>query len=312
MRKITDHDRQVIIDLIEHEKRQLGSYNKVARKCDVNAGHLSNNVLKKENWKDVSDTMWVRMGNTLGHKFASNIWNMAMTSNVQAMVAHLQTAQEFGMCMGISEKAGSGKTASIKQYQKADKNASVFVMECDDWGKRQFLLELCQSLGIDLKKGFLDTNSLGKKVVDFFKQKTATCQPLLILDEADKLKAGALRFVITLFNKLEDECGIVLVGTENLRKEIESGRRRAVKGFDEIHSRLGRKFLELIGSSKADVKEICHANGIDDAKVIENIFQEVGPVQKLHDGKYLTVIEDMRRLKRLVMKEKVLANLNSN
>jgi hypothetical protein len=305
MKRITDKDKQEICELVEEKKQALGSANKVAKALDVNPSTITNS-LRPENWESlVSDAMWVKIGKAVGFKFSTNAWTIAEnTTNAKLMLHTLKAAQENGMCMGISEKAGSGKSASIKFFQSQDPEA-VFVLECDDWSKRQFLLELCQSVGIETKKSYQDINTLGKKVVDFFKGKTATCQPILILDEADKLKASALRFVITLFNKLEDECGIVLAGTENLAKEIENRRRKAVKGYDEIHSRLGRSFVQLLGATLGDVKLICEANGIENAKTIERIFSELEPIQKKYGTAYVLMVEDMRRLKRVVLREKI-------
>lgn len=309
MKRVTDKDRLAIRELIDESKVQLGSYNKVAAKCEVNPSTISNSIMKTENWGLVSEAMWVKIGKSLGYKFTSTTWTIAEnTTNAKLMLHTLRAAQENGMCMGISEKAGSGKSAGIKYFQSLDPEA-VFVLECDDWSKRQFLLELCQSVGIETKKTYQDINTLSKKVVDFFKSKTASCQPILILDEADKLKASAIRFIITLFNKLEDECGIVLAGTENLAKEIENRRRKAVKGYDEIHSRLGRKFVQLMGATKDDVRLICEANGVTDSKIIDNIFRELEPIQKQNGASYVLMVEDMRRLKRLVQREKVLSGI---
>lgn len=306
MKRITEKDKQAICDLVEEKKQALGSANKVAQALDVNPSTITNS-LRPENWaKLVSDAMWVKIGKGVNYKFSTSNWTIAEnTTNAKLMLHTLKAAQENGMCMGISEKAGSGKSASIKFFQSQDPEA-VFVLECDDWSKRQFLLELCQSVGIETKKSYQDINTLGKKVVDFFKGKTANCQPILILDEADKLKASALRFVITLFNKLEDECGIVLAGTENLAKEIENRKRKAVKGYDEIHSRLGRKFVQLRGATKGDVRLICEANGVMSTAIINSIFSELEPVQKQNGTAYELMVEDMRRLKRLIQREKVL------
>lgn len=78
-------------------------------------------------------------------------------------------------------------------------------------------------------------------------------RPLLILDEADKLSDSVLYFFITLYNHLEDECGIVLCATNHLEKRIVRGIKLNRKGYSEIWSRLGRKCVPLKGVSAADV-----------------------------------------------------------
>ena len=71
--------------------------------------------------------------------------------------------------------------------------------------------------------------------------------PLLILDEADKLSDQVLFFFITIYNQLEDECGIVLQATNHLEKRLRRGIKLNKKGYNEIWSRMGRKCIPLHG-----------------------------------------------------------------
>ncbi len=110
--------------------------------------------------------------------------------------------------------------------------------------------------------------------------------PLLILDEADKLSDQVLYFFITLYNSLEDECGIVLCATQHLEKRIKKGIKLNKKGYAEIWSRLGRKCVALSGVSAADITAICEANGISDLTDIDDIIADSD--------------SDLRRVKRRV------------
>lgn len=58
------------------------------------------------------------------------------------------------------------------------------------------------------------------------------------------------------------------------------------KGYAEIFSRIGRKFVELPLLNSEDVAAVCVANGVSDAKAINGIVDEA-------DG-------DLRRVKRSV------------
>jgi hypothetical protein len=46
------------------------------------------------------------------------------------------------------------------------------------------------------------------------------------------------------------------------------------KGYPEIYSRGGKKFIELKGVGSADVRNVCLVNGIADEKTIKEIFQD--------------------------------------
>ena len=94
--------------------------------------------------------------------------------------------------------------------------------------------------------------------------------PLIILDEADKLSDQVMFFFITFYNKLEDYCGIVLMATDYLEKKIRRGLRLNKKGYKEIYSRIGRRFVAMPGLSA---------------------LQEIDTVKKDSEG-------DLRRVKR--------------
>lgn len=310
---ITSNQKNEIVALIEREKSVLGSYSKVANKCSVAVATITNNILKSENWALVNDAMWTRVGKSLGFSFTENQWQVVETTNYKMMRSVLDLAQSESMFIAVSERAGSGKTASISKYNKDDETNSVFVMQCEEWSRRTFLIKLSQVLGLDLSfKGYLSVDTISSKIISSFKQRAANGKPLLVLDEADKLKHSALRWLIHFYNKLEDEVGCVIAGTENLRKEIKSGVARAVKGFDELDSRLGRNFVTLYGCTKSDFIQICTANGLTDANKIDKAWKEAEPREKLNaSGRYEHFAEDLRRVKRIIKRELKFSSLNA-
>lgn len=300
MSKVTSIHKNEVLAAIGEEAKKLGSYSKVAVKCGVAVATITNNMMRQDNWHLVKDEMWTKVGKALGVKFGSK-WNVVETTNYRIMAQVLTIAQTRAVWMPISEKAGSGKSAGIQKY--ASETENVYVLQCEEWSRRAFLLHLARTTGVNLPgSGYLSVDVIGGKVIEFFKQR-AMSQPLLILDEADKLRPSALRWLIHLYNKLEEELGVVICGTENLKKEIKAGVNRAVKGYDELDSRFGRSFYGLLGATKDDVKSICEANGLTDTGRIEKVWKEVNPVQRVHNSSYVTVVEDMRLLKNKIIRE---------
>ena len=114
-------------------------------------------------------------------------------------------------------------------------------------------------------------NDMMEEVVDALSRAD---NPLLILDEADKLSDQVLYFFITLYNQLEGRCGIVLCGTQYLKARIIRGVRLGKKGFEEILSRLGRRFFELAEIGEEDIALVCVANGIESDAKIRKITKE--------------------------------------
>lgn len=303
MGKLTEQQKQAVLEAIDLEARKLGSSTKVAAKCGVAVATITENMKRADKQHLVRDEMWVKVGKALGVKFGRH-WNVVETTNYKIIAQLLDMAQSEAIWVPISEKAGSGKSACIVKYVQDDTTDNVYLLQCEEWSRRAFLINLSRTVGIGLPTaGYLSVDYIAGRVIEFFKQRAATGQPLLILDEADKLRPSALRWLIHLYNKLENELGVVICGTENLKKEIKSGVARAVKGYDEIDSRFGRHFLGLLGATKQDVVMICEANGLTDNAEIEKVWKEAAPVQRVHNGKYYTVVEDMRGLKGIIVRE---------
>lgn len=116
--------------------------------------------------------------------------------------------------------------------------------------------------------------SVGEMMAEVVRNLKVTHKPLIIIDEADKLTDQVLYFFITLYNQLEDECGIVLMATNHLEKRLRKGLRLNKKGYNEIWSRIGRKCIELKGVGAADIVAVCEANGVTSRTEIEKIIND--------------------------------------
>lgn len=301
---MTNLQKNEIIQLIQDEKERMGSYAKVATKCEVSTATISQMI--NLNHDLIKAEMWIKVGSALGK--TNTEWQIAETLGYKKVTNICNDAKNEGLFMIISDQAGIGKTSSLKTYQSIHADDAVIYLQCREWAKREFLTELCKCLGIDPGKYYIHIDKLGMKVVEYFQQR-ADKKPLLIIDEADKLRDSALRWFIHLYNEMEDKMGCIISGTENLSKRIKDGVRLRRLGFDEIESRFGRTYLHLIGATMNDTRLICSANGIIDKEMHTKIFTECGPVKKVlksQDGSQeIKVVEDLRRMKRVIKRERL-------
>lgn len=306
---MTNLQKNQIVELIHAEKERLGSYAKAAVKCGVSSATITQ--MTNENWELIKDEMWLKVGHALG--YSDSTWQFAETIGFRKVDNVCRDARNHSLFMIISDKAGIGKTANLKAYAATSEPSAVFYLCAREWAKRDFLLELCQLLGIDTGKGYMKVDKLGMKVVEFFKKRSAI-KPQLIIDESDKLKDSAIRWFIHLYNEAEDEMSVILAGTPHLEERIKRGVRLRKLGFDELESRFGRAYISLIGATEKCVESICVANGLADARVHKQIFKDLLPVYKeLANGDQavsVKVIDDLRRLKRIVIREKLKNNGN--
>jgi DNA transposition AAA+ family ATPase len=198
----------------------------------------------------------------------SNEWVCVNTRDYKIVTSLLDDAQNNSMCYAVTGDAGTGKTYAMRQYSNTNEN--TFMLCCNEyWNRKYFLAELLTSMGRD-NTGLTVAEMMATVVRELRKMES----PLIIMDEADKLSDNVLYFFITLYNQLEDECGIVLAATDHLAKVINRGLKLNKKGYKEIFSRLGRNFIPLKGVGSTDVQQICNANGIKDKDIIQKVFNE--------------------------------------
>jgi len=278
---MTHQDKIQTVEALDRFIVQKGSQNKVAAgMAGVSAATLSQ--MRNHNWDLITDEMWRKVSKYVG--VAANSWNYAETRNSKDLLQFFSESQQFSLVLAITGKSGAGKSEAIKKYETENKNA--FLLSCNEyWDKRWFLRELLGKMGKD--HAGLTLPEMMHKAVLLLKTLEA---PLIILDEADKLADNVLLFFITLYNELENHCGIVLIATHFLEKRIKRGVAMEKKGYREIYSRVGLRFIELETTSYSDVENICLANGVEDTAVIRTISKEC-------DG-------DLRRVRRLIFANK--------
>lgn len=302
---ITPEQKRMIAAKLNEERLALGSWKAVGRKAEANEVTVRYNMQEPDKWHLVADRKWLSVALALGLSFQSTGWQLVETTNTRIMTRLLADAQREAMFMAISHKAGQGKSASIGLYKSGDENGATYVLECEEsWSHKLFLQKLAQTLGVDTEG--LTVSAMTDEIVAFFKRRSAQVDPLLVLDEANKLKPSSLRLIIPLYNKLRGQMGLVIVGADDLERHIKSGVKRQVRGYDELDSRLGRKFMHLVGATEADVRAICAANGLVDTAVQAELWRSMRPDRVPIDGKYVELVQDdLRRLERLVTDRKL-------
>jgi len=266
-------------------ERQQFTRNKAAASMNVSPATLSQVFSSNYNADDTN--IWKQIA-IWSNYFMNEEWNAVNTRNFNLITKFLDDARSHSNTYAILGDAGCGKTFSIKQY--AANNAGAYLVQCNEfWSKKDFLGELLRAMGKD--RGGMSIPEMMNLITNTLRQESNS---VVILDEVDKLNDPSFIFFITLYNRLEDHTGMIMFATDHLEKRMLKGVRLNRKGYKEIYSRIGRKFIELEIPSKNDVAEICVANGIDDEKTVLEIWKDS--------------LGDLRRTKRLIHKHKLLKN----
>jgi DNA transposition AAA+ family ATPase len=278
----TNNDKQRIKFLFESRCELMDlSQAKAARMVGVNPGALSAVLTGKYQSDDTS--VWKKIA--IWVEYRASDWESAPTKNFMLIENTCDQAKLHSQVYAIVGPAGVGKSHALRHYATSHKN--VIHLTCGDhWTKEEFLYQILNQMGKPYKG--LTVSEMMKYII---KDILSLDNPLIILDEYDKLDDKIFIFLITLYNKLEDNCGIIVSATQHLVHRIERGIKYNKKGYAEIHSRLGHRPIQLNKISAKDVQLVCEANGIEDKIAIEKIVNDC-------DG-------DLRRVKRSVHRDKL-------
>lgn len=269
-------EKQQIAQALNDFCNRKGNQNKAANALKGVSGATITQVLKG-NWDSIADKMWRLIKAQI---FAKEDWVCVETAAYQTLTALISDAQEHSQVYAIIAPAGSGKTKTMQLYEKENPNA--YMVQCNEfWNKKAFMGELLAAMGRD--SSGLTVNEMVNEAVRVLK---STETPVILLDEFDKVNDQVLYFFITLYNLLEEHCGIVMCATDFLEKRIKRGLKLNKKGYKEIYSRIGRNFIEVTAITQADCIQICTANGITTKTDIKAVWADC-------EG-------DLRRVKRKV------------
>jgi len=251
----TNEKQQILESLISYVNK-YGSQNKAAQSL-VGISPATVSQLLKGNWDNVSDEMWKNVAAQISVKQGDG-WHIVETLAYKEMVFALNDAKEWKNVTWVVGDAGCGKTTTARLF--ADEQREAFYVLCsEDMKKSDFVREIARKVG--LRTDGYSIRELLDRIIDSLVQME---EPLLIFDEADKLTERVFHYFIDLYNRLEDKCGIVFFSTSHIKRRMQMGLRYNKCGYNEIHSRMGRKFFEVERTSPNDVYAICAGNGLNE------------------------------------------------
>ena len=268
------------------------SQNKAAASLDGTSAGTVSSVLSGK-WENISEDMWRKVSDQVGTVGGNDEgWQIVETHAFHDITLAMRDAQNDKNVTWVVGEAGSGKTTTAKIF--GEENREVFYILCsEDLHKGDFVREIAHKMGIRT-----DGYTVRELWITIQNELIQMDAPLLVFDEADKLIESVFQYFISLYNKIEDKCGVVFLSTDYIKTRISRGLRCKKRGYKEFYSRIGRKYFELDDTTPQDVYAICTANGLSDRKDIEEVITEA-------DGcEY-----DLRRVKKSVRRVKKIKSI---
>ena len=288
MNKLTNNEKSQIQECLKQYVSKYPSQNKAAQSLVGTSSATVSSILQGK-WENISDDMWRNLSSQLGTT-SGNDWQVVETKAFQEMSLVMKDAQAVKNVTWIVGEAGCGKTTTARLY--ASEHNEVFYILCsEDMKKSDFVREIARRIG-QRTEGY-SIRELLDRIIDDLIQMEA---PLLLFDEADKLPERVFHYFIDLYNRLEDKCGIVFFSTSYIKRRMSMGLRYNKCGYNEIHSRIGRKFFELERTGAHDVYAICVANGVTDKARISEVVKDSEEFEF-----------DLRRVKKSIHRAKLIA-----
>ena len=256
-------DKVKIKNALKQKMESLSlSGNKSAKLIGISSANVSN--VLNEKWDVVGDAILRKVEMFCG---LNTGWQAAKTANLTKIYALAQDAQYNKVALAFSFSPGAGKSFALQHYKNNVQN--VGYVECDEyWTKKILVKKIAASFGITVE------GSLHEMIESLVSAISLILEPLIIIDEADKLSDSNLNIFKTLFNRLLDKCGFILCGAPFFKLRIEKGVAKNKQAYQEIYSRLGGEFIPLQTVSATDIGVVCKANGITDTSRIQVIIRD--------------------------------------
>jgi DNA transposition AAA+ family ATPase len=266
MSELTVKEKDVIRKDLSAYCSKYPSQNKASGSLKgVSAGTVS--TILNGKYDTISDEMFRNIATQVGSGSASG-WQIVETGAYQEIRYAMDDAQKWRNATWVVGDAGCGKTTTAQLYVQEHKEA-FYILCSEDMSKAEFIREIARVVGIR-SEGYT-LRELWDLIIGELIQMES---PMMVFDEADKLTDTVFHYFISFYNRLEDKCGIIFLSTDYIKRRMDLGLRHNKKGYNEIHSRIGRKFFELDGTTANDMYAICTANGLNDNKKINSVVKD--------------------------------------
>lgn len=256
---LSEQRKQQIADAVLKAKNNNSSYDKLSIQIGKAASGGTLNKMANGKWDLIKDEMWNKVGARLN---VHNEWQTAETSFLGDMIGFMNDTQKYQDNFWVIANAGSGKTEAVRRFRQTHKN--VFVINCRNYNQRELVYLLAAELGIQKKSNmrYRDLeNSMIKRIQEL------DC-PLLVFDEADKLKKDAFDFLTVLYNEVKN-AGFFCCSTPAMIDIMERLRRKP--GGEELFSRFGKELIRILPPNDYDVEVICRANYVTTDAAINRV-----------------------------------------
>jgi DNA transposition AAA+ family ATPase len=276
---------QIISELEDYLSLHKMSANAFATKSGVNASVISalrsgKTSISAGAGKDVeiANKYYEMIATAIGKNLTNNYWEVVPTDQMKRILATLEDAKEYGYTNVVIGETGCGKTFVCNLFAKSNPVDLMVITVGSSDNIGDLLDKLIDALKIGSEK------SKGKKIRAIVNKlrdlKFNGLKPMIIFDEAEYMKQPALCAMKELYDHLNGICSIVLMGTDQLIRNIDKLRKKNKEGIPQFYRRIkfGIRYLPAIDKT---FKQFL--NGLNDSNLVNFLRENCDNYGELHD-----------------------------
>jgi type II secretory pathway predicted ATPase ExeA len=181
-------------------------------------------------------------------------WNYVETANSKTIGGAIQAGKNMGIMFALTGDTGTGKTFAAKYHVSRIENA-YYILGDVLTTKAAFLDAILEAMGIESPK-----QTASAKIHAIVNHVQTKQLPVLVIDDAGKLKNAVIQLIQVIYDRIEGRLGIVILGTPDFRIKVRKDAAAGRAFMPEFSGRIAH--WQLIKVDKEAIKLICENNGV--------------------------------------------------
>ncbi|NDC43288.1 MAG: hypothetical protein EBZ77_17360, partial [Chitinophagia bacterium] len=244
---MTKEQQQQITGALQRYIRRFPSLEEAASRLNGVSVPLLHQV-KNKMIPDLSAAAWRQVAAQVG--FYCGDWRLADTCTHLLLRTLFTDARYHRRCCSITGGPGTGKTSAAFYYLKRHPGV-CYLAATTAHNRRTFMEDLCIAAGATPGA---DLNETWHNCLTALTDPNA---PLLLIDDAHKLKDRAFTALTDVVEHLYNRCGIVLMGQKQL-----AARFGHLEACRQLHLLLRNQQYTAPAPNSNDIRLICRINGL--------------------------------------------------
>lgn len=198
----------------------------------------------------IADKYFKKLAEYIGLELEKTYWDTVPTAQLKRIMITLEDARMYGYTNVIIGETGCGKTYAATLYQQSNP-VDTFVIKVGQSDNIGDLIDkIIEKIGLK-NTGGSKSRRIDAIVSRLKKMNLDGLSPLLIFDEAEYMKQAALCAMKEFYDNLRGVCGIVLIGTDQLTRNLDKLRKKNKDGIPQFFRRIkfGIRMLPTIDRS---------------------------------------------------------------